>query len=463
MLGGRIIPRGPTAMTVAADLAEFFAATSYDDLPPQATQYAAMLIASTLASAAYGKQIASSVILRDLARERGGAPQASLWFDAGPKLPVAEAAQVNAVMSDAAASDDSDLRAIVHCGTPLTATSLAMAERISAGGRDMLRAIVLGYEAAGRISDPISPQFRERGFHGCILAIFAATVAAGSLLRLDPPRLAQAIALAATSIGGLAAAANTSVAREYHAGMAVRSGIDAALAASRGFIAEAGILEADNGFLRVFGGGDPAAIVTTRGPDWDIVTDMAVKLVPGGHPYHAFAEAAAAAAREGSVRADEVDSIAVSRPGLTRLTGPLHPQNLIDMAHSPAYFTAAAVADQEFGWAHASPEKIADPVIHRLIDRITVGPQPTENASRYRQGATVTIRTRDGRSVTSTVYVPKGAGMLGIAWNDIEAKCRTLMPYSGLNPAAIEASLELIRNLAAADSISPLVEMLRPR
>src|SRR5437660_3666666 len=104
-----------------------------------------MLIASTFASAACGREIQSTVILRDLARERGGAPQASLWFDAGPKLPAAEAAQVNAVMSDAAASDDSDLRAIVHCGTPLTAASLAIAEREGKTGEEAPAAIVLGY------------------------------------------------------------------------------------------------------------------------------------------------------------------------------------------------------------------------------------------------------------------------------------------------------------------------------
>src|SRR5690348_4162246 len=106
------------AMSVARDLADFFARLDYADLPAQTTDYAAMLIASTLASAACGQEIESSVIVRDMARERGGNLQASLWFDGGPKLPAAEAAQVNAVMSDAAASDDSDLRAIVHCGTP---------------------------------------------------------------------------------------------------------------------------------------------------------------------------------------------------------------------------------------------------------------------------------------------------------------------------------------------------------
>ena len=71
----------------------------------------------------------AGVLDRLLARERGGRPEASIWFDPGLKLPVADAAQVNAVMSDAAASDDSDLRNIVHAGTTLVATSLAIAER----------------------------------------------------------------------------------------------------------------------------------------------------------------------------------------------------------------------------------------------------------------------------------------------------------------------------------------------
>src|SRR5207244_1649247 len=114
----------------------------------------------------------------------------------------------------------------------------------------------------------------------------------------------------------------------------------------------------------------------------------------------------------------------------------------IDMAHSPAYFLAAGAADRAFSWAHASPAKIADPVIHRLIDKVRVGPPPTENADSYRQGATVTIRTTDGRSVTNTVYVPKGAGMLGIAWSDIDAKYRALVPLSGLPERQIEASLD---------------------
>jgi 2-methylcitrate dehydratase PrpD len=238
-------------MTVARQLGEFLTQVSYADLPPQTVDHAAMLIASTLASAAMGSGIASATIIRALARERGGRPEASIWFDAGPKLPAADAAQVNAVMSDAAASDDSDLRNIVHAGTTLVATALAMAERTGASGQDVLAAIVLGYEASGRIGEGIAPGFRNKGFHGCLVAIFAGAVASGRLLVLDAARMAQAIALSATSIGGLAAAANTSVAREYHAGLAAMLGMHAALAAQKGYVAEEGILETRHGFFMV--------------------------------------------------------------------------------------------------------------------------------------------------------------------------------------------------------------------
>jgi len=450
-------------MTVARTLATFLTQVSYADLPPQTIEHAAMLIASTLASAACGSGLTSAAIIRDLARECGGTPEASIWFDAGLKLPVADAAQVNAVMSDAAASDDSDLRNIVHAGTPLVATSLAMAERTGASGQEVLAAIVLGYEASGRMGEAITPGFRTQGFHGCLVAIFAGAVATSRLLGLDAAQMAQAIALSATSIGGLMAAANTSVAREYHAGLAAMLGMRAALAAQRGYLAEERILETDQGFCAVYGGTDGASITRDLGHSWDIITDMAIKLVPGGHPHHALAEAAANAARAGQVAPDDVETITLSRPGVTALAGPLHPADLIDMAHSPAYFLAAGVADQRFSWEHATAPKITEPVIHQLIDKVRVGPPPTEQVEQYKQGATVTIRTRDGRTFSNTVYASKGAGMLGIDWADVDAKYRTLVPQAQVSDQQVEASLQVIHDFRHVTHVSALTDLLHVR
>jgi 2-methylcitrate dehydratase PrpD len=68
-------------MSIAGELARFVTGTSVDDLPPLALERARMVIASTIASAAMGVDIVSSRIIRELAKERGGAPEATL--DAG--------------------------------------------------------------------------------------------------------------------------------------------------------------------------------------------------------------------------------------------------------------------------------------------------------------------------------------------------------------------------------------------
>ena len=219
----------------------------------------------------------------------------------------------------------------------------------------------------------------------------------------------------------------------------------------------------ERGFTQVFGGPDADATGITRdlGRDWDIVTDLAIKLVPGGHPYHAFAEAAANAARQGNLAPEQITAIIVSRPGLMKLKGPLHPKDLIDMAHSPAYFTAAGARDKRFGWEHANAAKINDPIIHTLIDKVRVGAQPTENVAAYRQGATVSIETPDGRTVTNTVLVPTGAACLGLDRADIEAKYQSLAPHAPMSTRKVEASLAAIRALRSSNRASELLDQLR--
>jgi 2-methylcitrate dehydratase PrpD len=225
-------------------------------------------------------------------------------------------------------------------------------------------------------------------------------------------------------------------------------------------VAEEGILETRQGFFEVYGGTDGEGVMRDLGKEWDIITDMAIKLVPGGHPSHALAEAAANAARAGNVCPDEVETITLSRPGVTALSGPLHPTDLIDMAHSPAYFLAAGVADKDFSWVHATEAKITDPVIHQLLDKVRVGEPPTEHLERYKQGATVTIRTKGGRLFSNTVYAPRGSGVLGIDWADVDAKYRTLVPKAQLSDRQVEESLHMIHEFRQVTHVSALTDLL---
>lgn len=451
--------------SVAGQLAAFITRQSIGDLPERAIDYAAMLISSTIASAAAGLSLEPSRIMRALELDGGQGHEASLWFEGNPKTGVAGAARVNAIMSDAAASDDSDLRNIIHPGTTLVASSLAVAEKAGSSGAEILAAIVLGYEAMGRINCAGIPGVRERGFHGCVIAVFGGAVATARLLRLDSERTTHAIALAATSIGGIMSSARVSFAREYHAGLAAMLGVQAAQAAGAGLKADPGVLEHPAGYFHVYGEGPPADIIERvtggLGERWEILTEMGIKLVPGGHPFHSLAEAAAAAARDGNVDPAAVETITMCQPGVTRLPGARHPTDMLSMAQSAAYFLAAGTADRDFSWPHATATKINDPVIRRLLDTVQVGPPPSEDASRYKQGATVTIRMRDGREITRTVFAPRGSAILGIDWADVDAKFRALAPAAGLSSNAIESAIPIIHGFRHVSNVAELTGLLR--
>ena len=421
-----------------------------------------MSLASTVASAGAGYGITSASIIRRLGIEDGGRPAAAVWFS-GSRLPLAVAARVNAVASDAAACDDSDLRSIAHIGTIVSVTGVALGEAVGASGADVLSAMVLGYEIAGRIDEALTPGRMQRGFHGSVSTVFGAAVTAGRLLDLTVPQMAQAIALAATSTGGLAIAADTSCAREYHAGLAASAGIQAALAAQSGFTGELGVLENPRGFLDAMGGQALDDITRDLGLSWDIVTDMAIKLMPGAHPFHATAEAAAEAARLGGVQPEDVETIVVSAAvQWTKFKGEPHPRNLVDAAHSLHYFVAAAIADGGFAWVHMDEARMTDPVIAALQDKVSFDPNPAPLPDRFphRHGGTVIIRTTRGAEFRSTCTAPRGSGPRGIAWADVEDKYRALIARSRLAPDRIDESLALIRDYDRVGPTPRLTDLL---
>ena len=449
-------------MTIAGELAAFLTNTKVSDLPPVALERAAMCIASTIASAAMGYDIESARIIRGIEIENGGVSQASVWFD-GARLPVTSAARANALASDAAASDDSDLRSIAHIGSIVSTCAIAMGEHLGRSGREVLGAMVLGYEAAGRIDEARTPGRMQKGFHGSVSTVFGSAVATGKLLDLDVLQMTQAIAIAATSIGGMAVAANTSCAREYHAGLAAMLGVQAALAARRGFAAEASVLEAPRGFFESLGGQALDEVTRDLGHSWDIATDMAIKLMPGGHPFHAIAEAAANAAIEGDAQPAEISQIMISAAQMRDWHGPIHPRDLIGAAHSVVYFVAAAIADRGFGWQHATDAKMADPVIGALQDKVVFAPNPTPLPDRFthRHGGTVTITMNNGRTFTNTCTAPRGSGPRGVDWKDVDAKFRRLVPLSGLPAQRMEECLHFIHHIGEAKSVSALTDLLR--
>lgn len=449
---------------------------TFGALPPIPVKYAKMILASTLSGAAAGASIGSVRIIRELAKEQGGKTEATVWFD-GTKLPVSSAARVNAMFSDAYASDDSDLRNVAHIGTCLTAVGLAIGERTDTNGRAILTAMVAGYEVAGRITEAIAASSSSagrdagaisgsvgRGFHASSIVAFGGAVTAAKLLGLTDEQMAHAIGIVATTVGGLSIGTN-SWAREYHAGNAALTAVNASLAAGRGYTVNSDMLEAPGGFLAVFAGGAPDRSSFTRElkPDADdsyqISRYLAVKLIPGAHALHSAVEAAVNAARESGARPEDVAQILVAGPQ-SALVARTPPKDVIQAIHSLSYYLASAVADKDFTWRHAEPDMIDRPIIRQLIGTVVQDPAPPSVRYQWPWGATVTIVTKTGARFTSTVAAPKGSAPRGIEWSDIEAKFRALMPQSRLPQERMAEILRAIRNFEQVESVSQFTRLL---
>lgn len=441
-------------------LARAVNAMRYDDLPARAVEHAKMILASTLSSAAPGALIDSARILRDLAKDRGGRPEATVWFDAA-RLPAASAARVNAGLSDAAASDDSDIRNTAHYGTTLASAGLAIAERTGATGQDLLGAMVIGYEAAGRIGD--ARRGGRGGQHASQLVAFGGAVAVARLLKLTDQQMAHALGIVATTMGGLAIGTN-SWAREYMGANAAANGVDAAEAAARGYTVNDDMLGTRGGFVEVFGGGSDAVrlLAGDIGQRWDIVEFLAIKLWPGAHPFSGTLEAAVNAARQAKVPADAVAKILIAGPDRTTVGGSRRPRDLVEAIHSLPYFVASAVADKEFTWIHATEAKIFDPVVARLMGVVDLDPAPPAVTYTWGWGGSVTVVTASGQRFTSTVDAPRGSGPRGIQWSDVDAKYRALMPDSNLPAARRAEILDQIHQFDRVKSVPAFARLLTP-
>lgn len=445
----------------ARQVGRFISSCDTGAFPTPVLEYGKMVIASTLASAALGSTLESGKIVRRQEVMRGGSPSASAWFGAWERLPSVACARLNALMSDAAASDDSDLRNIVHSGTPATAAALAVGQEVDASGRDVMHAVAIGYEVAGTINTGVIGGLQHKGFHGCVVAAFAAAAAAARLYKLNEEQAANALSLTATSMGGLHAVAAVSLAREFHAGNAAMMGVECAQAAALGYSSAPDAFEMKRGFFATLGNGnDISSLASELGNKWNILTELGIKLVPGGSPFHAVAEAAALAAQDGDLDIDDIRQMYFTLPDY-RFPGPKHPADLIGIAHSPFYFAAAGAADRDYAWEHAFPEKIQDPRIRSLFARIEREDREVQNKSEFKSGAIVRIETQDGRVFERAVRYPKGAAVRGIDWGDIAGKYAALMPHAGVDPARIDASLASIRDLESLHSVGDLLGLLQ--
>jgi 2-methylcitrate dehydratase PrpD len=142
-------------------------------------------------------------------------------------------------------------------------------------------------------------------------------------------------------------------------------------------------------------------------------------------------------------------------------TTPLDPTcDVISRIKRELPVTSIPSADKSFTWVHATEAKFSNPAVTRLMDLVEADPAPPPVKYAWAWGGTVTIVTTSGARFTSTVDAPRGSAPRGIAWSDVEAKYRALMPLSGLETRRADRVLQAIHDLEQLRDVSRLARML---
>ncbi|MDW3682785.1 MmgE/PrpD family protein [Cupriavidus sp. CV2] len=180
--------------------------------------------------------------------------------------------------------DDLLSAALIHPGAVIVPAVLAAGEAVDASGVQILRAIVAGYEATGRISMALGTEPSQRGFHKTsVVGPVAGALAAGLAMHLPLEKLLNATGLGCSCASGVKnfALGSAGMVKRMHAGRAAEAGVRMAMLARRGFTAPSTAIDGRFGLLDAFGGGKarPELLDAALGTGWAI-DDVWVKVYP---------------------------------------------------------------------------------------------------------------------------------------------------------------------------------------
>ncbi|WP_316226028.1 MmgE/PrpD family protein [Bradyrhizobium sp. SZCCHNS3052] len=388
-----------------ATLAAYVAELKYDDIPPEVLDRAKVLTLDFLGSAIRARREAEStpsVVKMLAALKLDAAGEATVFGDDRTWTP-AVAALLNGTMGHSLDFDDTHADSSLHPSGPVVPAAFAVGEMVGASGREVLTAIVAGYEVCCRLGNALDPTSHyARGFHPTATAgTYGAAAAAGKLFGLSEQQLIYAFGVSGSqAAGSLQFLVNGAWNKRYQVGASAMNGVIAATLAKNDFVGAIESVEGKHGLL--VGYTDTPhhdKAVAGLGSTYETMK-IGVKPYPSCRYTHAAIDAIIALRREHNLTPDQVKRVEIGlhRNGIT-LTGDAatkrHPTSIVGGQFS-MFFTGALALDQgRFGWDDYT--RLGDAAINALADKFdVVQDDKLEIGRSHPFGARVTITTADG-------------------------------------------------------------------
>jgi 2-methylcitrate dehydratase PrpD len=450
----------PMKETVAESIGKFVYRLSYRGLPKEITGKAKTCMINGIGIGISCHDIQFAKIAREAikAEELGMAKkQSSTIFCDGSKVTVMGAAFANASLFHGRAQEDT--LGSSHTGTVITPAALAIAEREGNSGREVIEAIVAGYEVIGAFDREISAYTTPRGFRASpVCGIFGSASAASKLLKLSEKDTINAIGFAAAFASGtLECFTAGTMEWRFEVGVASRDGILAALIAKNGGKSAPTAIEGRTGFLNAFANrADMAEKITAHlGKRWEI---MNAGFKP--YPVCAFNQtpviAMLALIKEQNIKSDQVDRIRIRvnpyeyhYAGMN-YRGPFKSVGATLM--STPYCLAVACVDKEVTLEGIS--QFTNRKILAMIDRIEH--VPDQNIPRW--SCIVDVQMKNGKKFRKEMIIGPEYYNFNLK-QDIEL-IKRVTSETGVNQSKVDRMIEVIRNFEKEKNVKRLVEVL---
>lgn len=387
-----------------ATLAAYVADLKFEDIPDAVLTRAKTLTLDFLGSAIRARSEAESTpsLLKMIAAlQLDGKGEATVFGDDRTWTP-AVAALLNGALGHSLDFDDTHADSSLHPSAPVVPAAFAIGETVGASGREVLTAIVAGYEVCCRLGNALDPTSHyARGFHPTATAgTYGAAAAAGKLLGLTKDQLIAAFGVSGSqAAGSLQFLVNGAWNKRYQVGAAAMNGVIAATLAKNEFVGATESVEGKHGLLVGYSDdAHPEKAVADLGKIYETMK-IGVKPYPSCRYTHAAIDALIAMRREHNLTPDQVKRVEIGlhRNGIT-LTGDAatkrRPESIVGGQFS-MFFTGAIALDQgHFGWDDYS--RLGDEAINTLADRFDVVQDARLEGKSHPFGARVSITTENG-------------------------------------------------------------------
>jgi 2-methylcitrate dehydratase len=440
--------------SIARQMAEFAVGLKYEDLPENVIFEVKRYLYDSI-GCAYGSMGTHDVkAMLEIYQEMGGKPESKV-IGFGDELPAVSTSLVNSLMIRALDFNDIYWKDDPSHPSDIIPAALSMAEKVGTSMKDVIVAIVLAYEFEQRMCLFAKPGVRERKWHHATLTQFVSPIVAGKVLGLSVDEMVNAIGINGSHNHtiGCPTAGKLTMMKNTVDPMAVQSGVFAALLAQKGYSGTEKVFEGKEGFMDTFIGWnakeeklkptdmegrdgvsswswDVDALVGGLGESYKIL-ECGMKAFPTEALTHTHISCALNAMINNNLTYKDIKEVKVTAfaQAYDILFDPAkyRPESRETADHSLPYCLAAAIVDKKITTQSFSDEKLKDPAIYEVIDKIKGEPSlEFEKMFPAKQPSKVVITTNDGRFFEEYLEYPKGDPREPMTMDDLENKFNSL-------------------------------------